>query len=74
MGCGKALHETIEPGQVERAVLHADVDVIGPGGGGRPAGLERQFGAGVAAGVEDRTAVGESRDRAVPVRHGALIA
>ena len=72
MAGGKALHEAVEPGQVEGTVLHANVDVICPGPRGGTACFEAEFGAGVAAGVEDGLPGGQSGHCTVSAGHGRV--
>ena len=69
MAGGQSLHETVESGQVERAVFHADVDVVRPGPRGGTACFEGELGPGVAAGVEDGLPAGQSGHGTVSTGH-----
>ena len=64
----EAAHVFGEPGHVEGAVLHADIDVVGPGAGILDALRMGQHVAGMRAGVVDRLVRREQLDGAVDAR------
>src|SRR5580700_9671487 len=66
----QAPHVFAKPGHVEGAMLHADVDVVGPGAGIFAALRSRQHMAGMGADVIDRLVLRQEFDRSVdPARH-----
>ncbi|MYF28716.1 MAG: hypothetical protein F4169_07600 [Gammaproteobacteria bacterium] len=62
---GHAFHELIEARQVQRAVLHADIEVVRPGRRRRDARFEAEFGTGVVADIERWLVIGQAADGAV---------
>ena len=72
---GQPPHIFGEPGHVERAVLHADIDVVGPGGGVLMPLRAGQYMPAMAADIIDRLALRQQFDRPVdPLRHRRLLA
>ncbi len=78
-GAGRAalsqpLHIFGEPGHVERAVLHPDIDVIGPGAGVLAALRAGQHVPAVTADVVDRLTLGQQLDCPIdPLGHCHLL-
>ena len=67
----QAAHVGGEAGHVEGAVLHADVDIVGPGAGIDLALLVGEHVPGVVAGVVDADILLQQLDAAVDARHGS---
>jgi len=61
----QATHVVRKAGHVESAVLHADIDVVGPGGGVGQALRMGEHVAGMRADIVDRLALRQEFDRAV---------
>src|SRR5205085_8844053 len=70
----ESLHVFAEPGHVEGAVLHANIDVVGPGAGVLAALRPGQHLAGMGADVIDRLVLRQEFDGAVDAaRHDRLL-
>jgi hypothetical protein len=73
-GLDQPLHVFGEPGHVEGAVLHADVDVVGPGARVLPALRAGQHMPRMAADIIDRLVLCQELDGSVdPARHDPLL-